>query len=125
MLLGLVGETGLVGVGSFVRPRPVYSVVPFAVPFVVCPSTSALSVTTDKLSASGFGIGVGAFSSIGDSGGGGISVPAVSDASGAKTGSSNRRAEELVPFDTAVDGIMIYNVQFVENATVYDLTELK
>ena len=125
MLLGLVGEIGLVGVEIFVRPRPLYSAVPLATPFVVCSVTGEPSVTADKVSCSGFGIDSDVFSSIGESGGGGMFVPAVRDSSGARTGSSNRLAGVAMPFDATVVGIVVCNVPNAENATVYDCTGVK
>jgi len=87
MLLGLVvDETGLIGaLGSadtlvcttpFVRALPSYTALPFArsigVPFVV-------AVATDWSKTSRFGAIGGGFSSMGDRGGGGISVPSVNE----------------------------------------------
>ena len=108
MLLGRVIETGLAGTDApFVRPRPVYSVVPSA-PFV-CPftgDTSAPSATADTTSGSGFDANSSGFSSMGESGGGGMFVPAVRESRGARTGSSNFPREVLAPLGRVVEGIM-------------------
>jgi hypothetical protein len=112
MLLGRVIETGLVGTDvPFVRPRPVYSVVPFA-PF-------ACSATVDTISCSGFDGNSSVFSSMGESGGGGISVPAVRESRGARTGSSNFPREMLVPLGRVAEGMILIqeskSTQFDEN----------
>jgi len=103
ILVGRVGETGLAGTESFVRPRPVYSVGLFA----VYPFTGAPSATADTTSGSCFDDGAGRVSSMGESGGGGMFVPAVSESRGARTGSSNRPREVNRPLGGTADGMFV------------------
>ncbi len=109
MLLGRVIDTGLVGTEvPFVRPRPVYSVVPFA-PFAfpfIC-NTGAPSATADTTSGLGFDSKSSGFSSMGESGGGGISVPAVRESRGARTGSSNFIRDGVVPLGRVTEGMVV------------------
>jgi hypothetical protein len=102
-------EIGLVGTDvSFVRPRPVYSIDPFA-PFA-CPftdDTGAPSATADTTSGSGFNGNSSGFSSMGESGGGGMFVPAVRESRGARTGSSNFPSEVLVPMGRVAEGMVV------------------
>jgi hypothetical protein len=107
ILLGRVIETGLVGTEiPFVRPRPVYSsLVPFVCPFNV--DTGAPSATAGSTSGPTFSGNSGVLSSMGESGGGGMFVPAVRESRGARTGSSNRPREVLVPLGRRVaEGIV-------------------
>ena len=90
------------------RPRPVYSVVPFAL--FSCPftgDTSAPSWTADTTSGSGFDGNSSGFSSMGESGGGGMFVPAVRESRGARTGSSNFPREVLVPLGRVAEGMVV------------------
>jgi hypothetical protein len=99
-------EIGLVGTDvPFVRPRPVYSVVPF-VPFA-CPFTGTPSATADTTSGSGFDGNSSGFSSMGESGGGGMFVPAVRESRGARTGSSNFPRAVLVPLGRVAVGMIV------------------
>jgi hypothetical protein len=73
-------------------------------------STGAPSATADTFSGSGFGKGAGGVSSMGESGGGGMSVPAVRESSGARTGSSKRPREMVGALGALVgmaDGIFL------------------
>jgi hypothetical protein len=106
ILLGLVDETGLVGTElPFVRPRPVYSPLTLSLwPFIG--DTGAPSATAETIPGSTFGRNSSGFSSMGESGGGGMFVPAVRESRGARTGSSNRPLEVLVPLGSVAEGIM-------------------
>lgn len=113
ILLGLVAvvDAGLSGATSvlLVRPRPVPSCTtfPFAFPFAtvfgVTARPFAETVVVDNGSVAGFSFaaGGGGFSSMGESGGGGISVPSVREKfTGVSCGSSKR------PFDLPLAGIV-------------------
>ena len=78
-------------------------------PFAPCPFTgdiAAPSETVDTVSGSGFDINSRGFSSMGESGGGGMFVPTVRESSGARTGSSNFPLEMALPLGRVVEGIM-------------------
>jgi len=99
MLLGRVMETGLSGTdATLVRPPPLYvsekpvaPFIPFVCPFPADSSSGAPSAIADMCAGSiSLGRATGAFSSMGESGGGGMSVPFVRESRGARAGSSNR-----------------------------------
>jgi hypothetical protein len=90
MLLGRVVDAGLRGGFStvvVVRPLPSYT------PFAAVP----LPLTGAGIGSMALGVGAGAFSSMGESGGGGMFVPSVSEkVMGLRSRSSNRPVGLLV-----------------------------
>jgi hypothetical protein len=103
MLLGLFKDIGLESPFPTVRPRPVYT----SVTGGWLPLTGALSVIVETFSGSGCVLG--SSSAIGDSGGGGILVPAVRlTGSIERAGSSNfpRLDCVVVLFSTLVGGMV-------------------